>query len=843
MTLFIAHIPVLLISLSPPLPLTLSLPLLVLLIVLGLPLLLVAAMLIFLRRPLPKTKGTLRVSGLKTPVEIIRDRWGVPHITASSVEDLFFAQGYVHAQDRLWQMELQRRYPSGRLAEVFGEVALESDRFMRTIGLRRAAEAGVAHLNEEERRVLEAYARGVNAFIEQSRRRLPVEFALLRFHPEPWTPADTLACMRLIAWQLSANWEAELLRARLAAKLGPERAASLEPPEPPDTPAIVRSPEARSAPSAVAAAQARRPEALREAYRQCPVHFSAALHAPGVTPAPLSSLGSSNNWVVDGRRSANGAPLLANDVHLSLAIPSVWYECHLQGAGFHVAGVSFPGIPGVVIGHNEHVAWGLTTAWQDVQDLYIERFNPGNPRQYEFRGQWEEIQVVREEIRVKGRSEPVVEEVLITRHGPIISKLVGEEQPLALRWTGLEPQHMVNCALNYNRARHWEEFTAALREWSCPPHNFVYADVEGHIGYVQAGWVPQRARGFGLLPVPGWTGEYEWDGYLPFEELPQAFDPPEGWLASANHKTVDDSYPHFLSADWEHSLRAQRIVELLHSRKRHTIADFLAMQLDDLSPVARRLLPVLSALEPEGELARRAVACIREWDCRMSADSVAATIYETWMYCFLHRVLDEPLGELADAVVGAGILPLSQISGFGKQTALLLLNLLTEDPPSPWLVAAAPQAADPRQHLLREALDEALRLLRQELGEEMGDWRWGRLHWLAYNHPLGSVRPLSRLFNRGPFPMAGDQDTLLRAVVVPRFPFGPVTTCDSLRMVCDAGDWRRSVIVTTSGQSGHPASRHYDDQIPLYLAGTCRPMLWDRADIEKEAEARLMLLP
>ncbi|MBC8448150.1 MAG: penicillin acylase family protein [Chloroflexi bacterium] len=817
------------------------------LVVLGLPLLLVAAIVVLLRRPLPKTKGTLRVNGLKESVEIIRDRWGVPHITASNLEDLFFAQGYTHAQDRLWQMELQRRYPSGRLAEIFGEVALEADRFMRTIGLRRAAEAGIANLYDEERRVLEAYAHGVNAFIEEHC-RLPVEFTLLRFRPEPWTPADTVACFMLMAWDLSANWKVELLRARLAAKLGTERAATLEPPVHPDAPAIVHGSGTRGASPAVAAAQSRQPEALQAAYRQCLEYLSAASHSPSLLPPSLSPVqglnsGGSNNWVVDGRRSANGAPLLANDVHLSVSIPSVWYECHLKGAGFHVAGVSFPGIPSVVIGHNEHVAWGLTTAWQDVQDLYIERFNPDNPRQVEFRGQWEQAQVVREEIRVKGRSEPVVEEMLVTRHGPIISKLVGEEQPLALRWTALEPQHMVCCALNTNRARNWQEFTVALREWSCPPHNFVYADVEGNIGYVQAGWVPRRARGFGLVPVPGWTGEYEWNGYLPFEELPQAFNPPQGWLASANHKTMDESYPHFIGADWEHSLRAQRIVELLQSRKRHSIADFLAMQLDDLSPVARQVQSVLAAVEPEDDLARRAVAHIREWDCRMKAHSVAASVYEVWLYCFLHRVFDEPLGELADAIVGAGILPLSQISGFGKQTALLLLHLLTDDPPSPWLVAAAPQAADPRQHLLREALDEAIRLLRQELGEGLEGWAWGRLHRLAYNHPLGSVRPLRRLFNRGPFPMHGNQDTLLRAVVVPRFPFGPVTTCDSMRMVCDAGDWRRAVIVTTSGQSGHPASRHYADQIPLYLQGTCRPMLWERADIEQEAVARLMLVP
>jgi len=817
----------------------------VLLVVLGLPLLLVGAIVILLRRPLPKTRGTLRIKGLRGAVEILRDRWGVPHITARNVEDLIFAQGYVHAQDRLWQMELQRRYASGRLAEIFGEVALEADRFMRTIGLRRAAEAEWAHCDDEERRVLESYARGVNACIEMHRRRLPVEFTLLRFRPEPWTPTDSLVCMKLMAWQLSANWEAELLRAWLAAKVGPERAASLEPPVHPDTPAIVHSPEARSASPSVAAAQSRRPEALQEAYRQCVEHFAAARQTLPSLSFPISPLssGGSNNWVVDGSHSASGAPLLANDPHLTLGIPSVWYECHLKGGNIHVAGVSFAGIPGVVIGHNECIAWGMTTAWQDVQDLYIERFHPDDPRLYEFRGQWEEAQVVREEIRVKGRREPVVEEVVITRHGPIISKLVGEERPLALRWTALEPGHMVRSAMGCQRARNWEEFTAALRDWSCPPHNFVYGDVEGNIGYVQAGWVPLRAQGFGLVPVPGWTGEYEWTGYLPFEELPQAYNPPQGWLATANHKVVDEHYPHFLSGDWEHSLRAQRIVELLHSRQKHTVADFQAMQIDDLSPLARRVQPVLSAVKPENEVARRALAFIRRWDCRMSVESVAASIYVTWLLCFLHRILDEPLGELADAVIGLSFVPLGRTSFFGMRTSLLTLHLLTADPPPAWVVMAAPQAVDPRQEVLRQALDEAIGLLRMELGEDMEGWSWGRLHQVAFNHPLGSIKWLSWLFNRGPYPLGGDHDTLLRAAFAPRFPFRPVLACDSLRMVCDLSDWRRSVIVTSSGQSGHPASRHYADQIPLWLRGEYRPMLWDRADIEREAEAELMLVP
>jgi penicillin amidase len=817
------------------------------LVLLGLPLLLVGAIAIIVRRPLPKTNGTLHLDGLHASAEVIRDGWGVPHIRASSLEDLIFAQGYVHAQDRLWQMELQRRLPSGTLSEIFGDVTLEADRFMRTVGLRRAAEECSQHLADEELIVMQSYARGVNAFIAGQGSRLPLEFALLKFRPEPWTVQDTLTCSMVILWNLSCNWEGELLRARLATWLGADRAAELEPPVHPNAPAIVHGPTDGPGYLEVAAAQSRSRSALRQAYRKVAEVFTStapgACLPPGELPAFGLETGGSNSWVVTGGRSTSGAPMLANDTHLALGIPSVWYECHLKGAGLEVSGLSFAGIPGIIVGHNERVAWGLTTAWQDVQDLYVERLNPDNPHQAEWQGQWEEVRVVRETIRVKGSAEPVVEEVLVTRHGPIISKLVGEEQPLSLRWVGLEPQHMVRGVVNYNRARDCVEFKEALRDWSCPAHNFVFADTEGNIGYCQPGWVPLRSSGFGIAPVPGWTGEFEWLGYLPFEELPQAANPPEGWLATANHKVVDERYPHFLSADWEHSLRAQRIVELLSSREKHSIADFLAMQLDDLSPLARLVQPVLAALAPAGEEAQRAVELIAGWDCRKAADSVAASLFEVWMWRFLHDVLDEQLGGLSDVVIGCGAVPLSETSALASEMPLLVLSLLTEHPPSPWLLRAKPSSDNARRDLLLKALDGAIGLLQEQLGPDMGSWRWGRLHRLLYAHPLGRVKPLDRLFNRGPFPLGGSHDTLLRGITVPRFPFPPIISCDSQRMVCDLGDWRRSVIVTTSGQSGHPGSRHYDDQIPLFVQGRHRPMLWDWEDIEREAEGRLVLAP
>jgi len=513
-------------------------------------------------RPLPGINGTVRVKGLRDRVEVIRDRWGIPHIYAGNEEDLFFAQGYVHAQDRLWQMEVHRRLASGTLAEILGGIALEADRFSRIIGFRRAAQADLALLDEETRRYLEAYSRGVNAFIETHRSRLPLEFTLLRHKPAPWTPLDTAAFAKFMGWALSCNWESELLRASLIEILGPERAAELEPPYPESNPIIIQSSKFKAQSSNISTGINRQDVAttlsgLSKVQRKVACFSSSGGTGEG-----------SNNWVINGARSVTGKPLLANDPHLSPMMPSIWYENHLVGGDFAVTGASMPGIPGVVLGHNHRIAWGATNAYPDVQDLYLERLrttSSGCP-EYEFRGKWERAQVVREEIKVRGRREPVVEEVVITRHGPIISGLLtGEAPPLALRWVGHQPSPMLQ-SLRFNRARNWEEFVASLRSWSVPAQNMVYADVEGNIGYYMAGQVPIRAKGLGLVPVPGWTGEYEWTGYIPFEELPQAYNPPTGYIASANNKIVGEDYPYFLTLEPLPGYRARRIVDLIEAR-------------------------------------------------------------------------------------------------------------------------------------------------------------------------------------------------------------------------------------------------------------------------------------
>ncbi|MFN2165294.1 MAG: penicillin acylase family protein, partial [Anaerolineae bacterium] len=569
------------------------------------------------RRPLARTQGNIRLPGLQKEVEILRDRWGVPHIYAGNELDLWFAQGFVHAQDRLWQMDFQRRLVAGRLSEVMGQTTVPVDRWIRILSMRRVAERETALLGARCRSMLEAYAAGVNARIAQG--RLPVEFSLLRYRPEPWTVADTLAWGKYMAWALSVNWEAELLRANLIAHLGPELAAELERTIAGQAPTIV--------PPGILS-QGRSPGQLALDRAEAARTFAG--------PGAQAGLGS-NSWVVAGSRTRSGAPLLANDMHLLLNMPAIWYENHLAGGDLNLTGVTFPGIPGVVAGHNGHVAWGFTNGFPDVQDLYVERLRTVDgetsaPRiQALFEGEWEDVQVLHEEIRVKG-GQTVLEEVLVTRHGPIINALAPDlagacaeegavDSPLALRWTALEPDPSTHEALmDMIRARNCREFRQALRLWLGPVQNVTYADTEGNIGYSLAGRVPVRAKGDGRVPVPGWTGEYEWAGYIPFDELPHLYNPEQGYIVTANNRPVGDDYPYDLGSEFAVGDRAQRITELLEARPSVDIEYVRHMHFDQVSPTARVLSRVLGQLPVDDPELAAVVRRMRDWDGTLSTD-------------------------------------------------------------------------------------------------------------------------------------------------------------------------------------------------------------------------------
>jgi penicillin amidase len=772
------------------------------------------------RRPLAQTSGVLPLTGLGGDVEIIRDRWGVPHIYATDARDLFFAQGFVHAQDRLFQMEFWRRLGAGRLSEVLGEPTVEVDRWLRVLGLRRVAEQEVALLSDETRELMLAYASGVNAFIDRG--RLPVEFSLLRYRPERWQIADSLTWIKFMDWSLSVNWEAELLGAQLIAHLGPDRAAALDAPYPPGNPTTL-SPDVDW--SHIGAGALARAELAR----------------PYTGPPTRAGLGS-NNWVVDGKSTATRAPLLASDMHLPLSMPAIWYENHLSGGGYDVAGLSFAGLPGVVAGHNGRVGWSFTAGFADTQDLYVERLKPDNPHQYQYQGEWHDAWVLYEEIAVKG-TEPVTEKVVITRHGPLIDGLVPGEakEPLALSWTALEPSDMVGLLFDICQARDCSSFHHALRRWTGPVQNVVYADVDGNIGYTMVGRIPVRVEGHdGRVPVAGWTGEHEWRGYVPFEDWLHVINPREGRLVTANAKPVGEEYPRFLGHAWMPGFRAARISELLEAGQAFTLDDFCHMQLDQKSTLARHVGQHLSRLETGTEHPN--LEMFKNWDGELSPNSPTAAVYQVFTRRFLYNLFDTladqaPLDpHLAKRFVGQGPHPLlAQNSCYGYNGRALLAHLL--DTPESALFQNRS-----RDELMLQSVREAFDYLRWQLGPKIESWRWGDLHQLTFSHPLGQVKALEKLFNRGPFPIGGDDTTIwatgtLYHSLESGQMVGPVC-----RFVLDLGDLNRSRSLNTLGQSGQPGSRHYADSIQAWFQGDYHPLLYLRQDVVAHAEATLHLL-
>ncbi len=788
-----------------------------------------------LRKPLPRTAGILAVEGLGEPVEILRDRWGVPHIYARSNADLFFAQGYVHAQDRLWQMELQRRTGLGQLAEILGPVALESDRFLRTLGFGRVAREEEAAMSSEERETIGAYCAGINAFLADNARRLPLEFSLLRYRPRPWEPADLFAFGKVLALNLSMNWTIEIVRARIVAALGAERAAKLDPAYPADQPFAIPQ-DADYAPELGT-------EALRAAAAPDPF-------AGGRGDAP-----GSNAWVVGGGRTTSGGPLLANDPHLALQLPALWYENHLVGGDYAVAGASIPGAAGVIIGHNARIAWGVTNGMNDVQDLYIERFDPADPTglRYEFRGAWEEAALVHEEIAVRerplgGRRRVETLPVRITRHGPIVSPLVPREdavsdesgEALALRWTALKPGGIQRAILAVNRAHNWATFRAALSEWTVPPQNFVYADVDGHIGYALGGVIPIRAQGDGRVPVPGWTGEWEWTEAIPPEENPHALDPAEGWIVTANNRIVGDEFPHPLPGEWLPGYRAARIREALGRVPRHDATSFARLHADRQSAPGRALAGLARAgrlpLAPGDEFAALARDILAAWDGLLTADSVAgliAAILTDQLLDRAHRGVNRPLA----TVTGLGVLASLPGRTFLQRTLPRVLGLFAGGDPS-WLAPG-----DTPEAILRDAWSATLAELRATWGDDPTRWRYGHAHRLTLRHPLGALRPLRALLNRGPFPTGGDLNTVCMGSLATS-PAGVESyTAPSYRLICDPTDWDNSRSSYPGGQSGHPASSHYDDLIAPWLEERYHPLLWTHAAVEEAATDRLTLTP
>lgn len=706
-------------------------------------------------RPLPQTTGTMAAPVSQT-ARVRRDALGIPHISAASWEDALFLQGYVTAQDRMWQMEAMRRYAAGELSEIIGRSTLELDRDARRLRMRRVAEEQTRRLSVTERAELAAYARGVNFYLTQNRGRYPVEFALLQFDPRPWTIEDCMLAGLQMFLNLTNTWREDFTRMSLAE--GGDRAK---------------------------------------------IDYLFPLRT-GAEPQP-----GSNAWAMAGTHTASGRPILANDPHLDFSFPSTWYMIHLSAPGLNVTGVSLPGLPCVIIGHNDRIAWGVTNLHFDVQDLYHEQLNPQNG-QYSFRGQVEQARLENDVIAVKGE-QAVPMPLWVTRHGPVVTS--DTNQFFAIRWTAAEPGGFAFPMLELNRASNWQEFTAALARFPGPAQNWVYADTSGNIGYHAAGLLPVRKTYNGDVAVEGSTGEAEWEGFIPFEQLPAVYNPPSGLIVTANQNPFPKDYPYTVSGGFASHYRSQQIRTLLAGRNGWKPEQMLAVQKDVYSSFARglaaRAVAAYDRRKPDNAQMREAVELLRGWNGQMDKDSPAALVSEMLYLQVRHAVAERAAPKKGDL--------------YSSQMAPAVVERILREQPAEWFASY--------DDMLLQSLAAGLEQGSKLQGSSVNRWRWGAYNELTIEHPvLGHLPAVGKYFDVGPVWMSGSSTTVKQTTRR----MGP-----SMRMVVDLGNLDGSFQNITIGESGHWLSPHFRDEWPSYYVGNSFPMQFGHVNVQSE----LMVYP
>ncbi len=764
------------------------------------------------RAALPQLDGRIQVAGLSAPVTVMRDGQGVPHISAANLEDLFFAQGYVTAQDRLWQIDWLRRSAAGELAEVVGSAALEHDRQQRILGLRAASERTLQELSPEDRSHFEAYARGLNAFIETHVDRLPLEFRLMRYRPKAWSAVDSVLIGAEMAQELNlGDAYLKLWRERVTARVGPELAADLYP-----TASWRDHPPGQDGGEVQPEAELR--SATMLAYVSAP--------APCDTPACTTDLVlGSNNWVISGAHTVAGKPLLSNDPHLGYSVPGIWYEVHLRAPDFDVAGVTLPGLPCVILGHNRRIAWGFTNVGPDVTDLFVETFNERG--EYQTPNGWRKAEQRREVIHVKDAAD-VVLDVITTRHGPIVSDLArGETRRLALQWTLYEPHGMGFPYFRLDAAQNWDEFRQALSGLGSPGQNVVYADVDGHIGYQATGMVPLRASGTNQAPVPGNDDAHAWTGYIPFDKMPRVFDPPSGILATANGRITPDGYPYSVTTQWGPPYRTQRIYRVLQADKKFSAADMLALQLDIYSGLDRffadRFVYAVDHAKNASARAREAADLMRGWNGRMEQDSVAATLAVNARSQLMRLLLESHLGP-ADTSAHSP----SGWRQYRWPMATVWLENIVQRQPQRWLPPGYPDYGQ----LLTAAVEAVV--ADKTAPADLGSWKWGGQNLLRLRHPiLGNIPILNRWTDRT-LPQSGSPLCVKAVSGVA----GP-----SERMTVDLADLDASTLNLMLGVSGAVFSRHFMDQFNAWDKGQTYRLPFTDAALAKAKAHEMMLEP
>ena len=776
-----------------------------------------------------QTPQSIKIKGLKERVTIARDERGIPYIDAKNDEDLYFAQGYATAADRLWEMDLFRRTARGELAEILGNLALDQDKLHRTYGFAQEADAEIAQASPKSLAVFEAYARGVNAYAASlDPKSMPPEFQILSYSFRPWTPADSLIIIKIFAESLSDTWRLDLMRQSMASLPAEKRNALLVETSPLDVLVVGKDTNAKPA---SAKSLLLKPSTGNRLSVQA---LTALAHNQAVAAAALDRIGfyaealaASNNWVVSGSHTVTGKPLLANDPHLPPSAPSIWHMVHLNAPGVRVAGITAPGVPGVIIGHNEHIAWGFTNVGPDVQDVYLEKFDPANPKRYQTPQGWQDAVIRQEQIKVRkgftsSETDTVVQEVTVTRHGPIVFE--GDGKRYALRWTALDPKlNKVDFQYALNRARNWKEFNAALETFTAPTQNIVYADVDGHIGYHAAGVIPIRKSGDGSMPYDGSTDAGEWTSYIPIAKLPTVYDPSSGMIVTANQRIVGTDYPYFLTHSWAQPYRARRIWTLLNEKPKLSIEDFRRIQGDVYSiagvlfaqEAVKLLRPKLTASD---EKLRAALDAFEKWDGRVNAESTVAPLLARMRLTFRSKILA--------AALGPDLVRNYQWGNFDTT-----LDRIIKDQPAEWLPKEFPTYAD----LMRASYDEAVATLTKNLGADETKWTWGDLAKVRFPHPLSAAPLIGGAFTVPPFPQNGTGGSLGATV--------NVGAAVSMRLIADPSDWDKTQHGIALGESGLPKSPHWSDQLADWRAVTPREFPFTAAAVTKAAKETLALEP
>ncbi len=767
------------------------------------------------KRRLPVLDGILKVDGLEGKVEILRDKWGVPHIYADSQHDVLFAQGYVHAQDRFWQMEINRRISRGKMSEFAGKDALSTDIACRIMGYERIAKKDFDFFSEDEKDILRAYCKGINAYINDKNVRFPVELKLARIKPKDWEVLDSTAFSRMLTSLMSWGWYDEILRAQLIEKVGAEAALELDNTYPKGHPVKL-------------------PAGIE--FNKIDINGKlSALQGPY-----LPKISGSNAWCVAGSHTDTGKPYLCNDPHLHISNPGIWYENHLVCPDFEVRGVTVPGVPLVQIGHNKNIGWGITLSFTDLEDVFIEKFVDKSCRQYEYKEEVLDAVVHKEEIKIKGAATHI-EEVVETIHGTVISDVIDHpDQKLTLCSMAFKPGRPIYGWYQLNKAKNWNDFVEGVKSMTAPGLNITYADVMGNIGYYNSGKMPIKTRTSSALPMPGWDGKSDWKDYVPFEEMPHVFNPKKGHVVTCNNKIEPEDFPHFMGDIYMNGYRAVRLENMIKTKENLGVKDFISMQMDFHCTPAQEYINHFKIIRFEDDKLNGLVSMLCNWDGLLNKKSVEGALYKVSKYFIVKTIYESSIDDkkLINGFLGEGFHPVFGPTNtfLGHNTNTLLKLLKNEN--SSWI-----KNAGGKQKILQDGFSKAVNWLKENYGSNQKNWAWGNIHQIVMNHALSVKPPLGKVFNLGPYPIGGDTDTPCQMCATTPGEFGGDIAAASYRQIIDFSNFDSSLSVLPSGQSGNLMSPYYKNQVNDWLEGKFHPMCWSKAQVDKYKKHTLVLKP